>query len=86
MNVGSAFATATTGMLRNARSVEQSADRIVQGNVARDTIAQTPETGNVPSLTSEIVNLKQAEIGYAANASIIRTADQMSATLLDILA
>ncbi len=79
MNIGGILTTATTGMVRDARSVHQSAARIVQHPVKNQT--QKPA-----DLATEIVRMKQAEIGYTANATIIRTADDMAATLLNVLA
>ena len=37
-------------------------------------------------LTQEFVGLIQAEIGYTANAQVIRTGEGLSRTLIDILA
>lgn len=87
MSIGSVLTIATTGILQNTRSVQESAERIVQQPVTHMPNAQpVRQTGYATDYTAEIVNMKQAEIGYAANATVIRTADSMSATLLDILA
>ncbi len=89
MNIGSALTTATTGLLRNARSVQESAERIVQqpvGQMPKAPRTQRIQATQTPDLTTEIINMKQAEIGYTANATVIRTADEMSASLLDVLA
>lgn len=44
--------------------------------------------GNVPSgvdLASEFVEIKRAEIGYRANAAVLRVADRLTGELLDVL-
>ncbi|NQV45208.1 MAG: hypothetical protein HQ501_09910 [Rhodospirillales bacterium] len=81
MNIGSVLVTATNGMLKNARSVHESADRIV-----RQPVSGTSDAPDETNMIREIVNMRLAEIGYSANAHVIRTTDDMSATLLRILA
>lgn len=81
MNIGSVLSTATTGLHRNARVVHETATKIVQQPVAR-----TDKTHETIDLNAEIIQMKQAEIAYSANATVIRTADDMTATLLDVLA
>jgi len=79
--ISSVLSTATTGLLKHTRDVHVSAERIVQ-----QPVAQPDQTSGANDLSTEIVNMKRAEIGYSASATIIRTADDMSATLLNILA
>ena len=67
----------------NAVSFQKSAVRVVQ-----QPVTPVPKAGlktEATDITAEIINLKIAEIGYAANATVIRTAGDMSKTLLDIL-
>lgn len=78
MTISNALSVATTGLMRNTATFAKSADRVVQQS-ARSVENQT-------SVASEIVTMKQAKIGYAANAEVIRTVDDMTATLLDIKA
>ncbi len=90
MSVGSILTTATTGMLRDARTVHQSAARIVQQPVKQtqdQTLGQIQgKPQEATDLATEFVRIKQAEVSYNANATIIRTADDMASTVLDVLA
>ncbi len=81
MTIGSILSIATNGLLQNARTVHETADRIVRQPIT-DATGETSDT----DLARSIVDLKVAETGFRANASIVRTADEMSGTLLDILA
>lgn len=77
MTITSALGIATNGLLQNARTVHETADRIVRQPVS--------DAADDTNLIPDIVDLKLAETGFRANASVIRTADEMSGTLLDIL-
>ena len=51
-------------------------------------ITRAELTGDFPpvDLASEIVDMKMAQRAYEASAAVVRTADQMSKTLLDAIA
>ena len=97
MAISSVLATATNGMLKYARSVHESADRIVRDRALTESVRDRvpvevkipdPDIVFVPGksdLVSEVFEIKKAEIGYSASARVIRTADDMSKNLLNIL-
>lgn len=72
MNIAgtNALATAVQGLQRASNQANTAAQRIVEGEVD----------------AKPIVELKSAEHGFAANAAVIRTLDEMDDRLLDILA
>lgn len=92
MNIGSVLTIATSGLLKNAHSVQESAERIVEhrafivSNENSDSGADTVIVPDDTTLIAEVFNIKKAEIAYSANAQVIHTADSMSDKLLKIMA
>lgn len=70
------IATAQYGMLAAARRFDASASRVARMGVE----------GEPVDLASEIVEQVTAKTAFAANAAVIRTAQDMQGELLDILA
>jgi flagellar hook protein FlgE len=74
----SAIGAGATGMQRAAERFERSAAQVAKLGTER------PGAGQVDP-ASEVVNQVEAEIAFAANAAIVRAADRMTKSLLDIL-
>ena len=69
--------------------VELSTGGVAVGGITRDTTPRTPgldgQSGSNVDLAHEAVDLIREKALYSANAAVIRTADQMYGSLLDIL-
>jgi len=70
------IATAQYGMLAASRRFDASASRVARMGVEGESV----------DLSAEIVEQITAKTAFAANASVIRTAQDMQGALLDILA
>ena len=70
--------TAATGLRVHAADAARASDRLVRATTQPESL----EAGVVES----IVELTRAEIGFSASAQTLRTGDEMSGRLLDILA
>lgn len=57
----------------------------IERNTAPGPLGPDGQQGSNVDLASEMVGLSQARTLYAANALVVRTADQMTGTLLDIM-
>ena len=68
-----AMQSALFGIRENLRNFEQTVSRIVRDAPGGD-------------LAADIVDLKIAETGVAVNVAVVRSADEMAGTLLDLLA
>jgi flagellar basal body rod protein FlgC len=75
----SAISTATAGLRASASRFEQSAQNVVK--------ASSPDaTSASPDLATSIVDSKTSELSFKANVSVVKTADKMLGSLLDMLA
>lgn len=74
----SALNRALTGMQLNQQRFEQHASRISRAGL--------PGAGDTVDLPTGIVGTKVAQRGYEANLAVLRTADEMVGSLLDVLA
>ena len=72
----SALSSAATGMQRASDRFEASASRVARFGTG---------LGDV-DLATEMVNVLEAENAFKANATIVRKADEMAQSLIDILA
>jgi flagellar basal-body rod protein FlgC len=74
---------------RRADLVELSTGGVGVAGMTSDTTPGAPQpdgkTGSNVDLARELVNVRQAQTLYAANAMVVKTADQMTGSLLDIL-
>jgi len=75
------FSTALSGLNAAGTIVNKAASNI--GRAGLDDPEQAPPTDI--DLASEVVNLRLGAILYNANAVVVRVADRMTGTLLDIL-
>ncbi len=69
----SALSTASSGIQRNLASLDAAAERIAYQPLGTNTV-------------KDLIDMKVAKHGVAANAAVVRTADEMLGTLVDILA
>ncbi len=87
--------TATIGLRNNAANAADAADRLVRG-VSRPA-GDSPATSGAADraqgvalseqdILKAVLDLKQAETGFKANASVFRAGDRMTGTLIDLLA
>ncbi len=76
-----AIQSALQGMNRNQLTMEQHAHRISRAGET----GLSPESPTV-SLPEEMVGMMVAQRGFEANIPVIRAADEMLGTLIDILA
>ncbi|MBP8174267.1 MAG: flagellar biosynthesis protein FlgE [Aeromonadaceae bacterium] len=74
MQINSAVNSGYLGIQRANQQVDSSSAQIAS-------LATKPEGVD---LNKELVSLKQAEIGGAASAKVVKTADEMMGTLIDI--
>lgn len=100
MAIESVLSTAVSGLLLHSRRAASSADAIANVNTPGYRRTSVEGVDRVPGgvgavertgaegvdLTQEFIGLIQAEIGYTANAQVIRTGEDLSRTLIDILA
>jgi hypothetical protein len=76
---GPAAFTALNGLSQNAKRIEVASEKILRQTT-------NPEQGDpTESLESAIVELGIAEIGYKANAKVLKAQDEMNGALLDII-
>lgn len=76
---GSVFNTGVNGMLRSYSQIARDANTIAQ---AGTTVAESKDT--LGDITTAMVDMKVQEHLFSANAKVIKTADDMLGTLLDI--
>ena len=69
------IATAQYGMLAAARRFDASAQRL----------AQMGETGSDTDFTADVVDMAESKQAFSANAAVLRTANKMTDSLLNIL-
>jgi flagellar hook protein FlgE len=74
---------------RRADLVELSAGGVGVAGITADTSPAGPKAGGTEGsnvdLAAQLVNVRQAQTLYAANAMVVRAADRMTGSLLDIL-
>lgn len=78
------ISTALGGMEKAQSTLDQVAGRIARGTGSA--VDSTSPNGDTVDLSSQMVALLQARNDYKTNAAVVRTADQMQKTLLDLLA
>ncbi len=74
MQINSALNAGYTGLQRATQQVDESSSKLAQ-------LATKPETVNP---TTELVNLMVAEQGGQASVKVVKAADEMMGTLLDV--
>jgi flagellar hook protein FlgE len=78
--IDSVLATGVAGVQAGLGQAQQAADNIARSGTTR------PEGGALNSITEAVVDLKASEIQVKASAAVIKTADEMIGTLIDIKA
>ncbi len=73
-----AINSALSGMAQNQQRMATAADRISR-------VGTTSDPGDV-DLSRELVNVMESKHGYRANLSVLKAADEMIGSLLDIFA
>lgn len=91
MEIQSAFNSGVQGFQRATAEASQAAENIVaETSVNRDesTVSQAPtnNTQKIPDLNQSIVDLKVAEFQAKSSAQVIKTADEVLGTLVDVTA
>ena len=71
---------ARQGMMQAAQGVSKHAEEIASAFI------QPEEEENGADYVNSAVNMKQDVLAYKANASVVRTADELSKTAIDLLA
>lgn len=76
--ISSVFASALNGMQVNQRTLGRHAERIAAWG--------TSAAPGAVSLETELVGVMQARRGFEANLAVVRAADDMLGSLIDVLA
>lgn len=79
----SALSSASQGMESNQQAFTRHADRISRWGSPQAGVVASTDSVDLPL---EMVGLLQARRGFEANLSVVRAADEMLGSLLDILA
>lgn len=80
MNINSALQTGLYGMQQSQANIQESANQIVRaGTLEKDSSTTT-------DVVEPIVNMKMEQHIFDASAKIVKTADEMLGTLMDISA
>ena len=80
-----AISTALSGLTTQSQRLADSAERIARLGGRAET-SQAPERGADVNLAEEVVTQIEAKTAFRANVEVIRTADEMLGTLLDVTA
>ncbi|WP_028864690.1 hypothetical protein [Psychromonas aquimarina] len=92
MDVRSAYSSGLTGFQDASAQLSKSSARIAHAGIAEKSMTENPQTPESrspsaerasTSLTTELINLKVAELQAKASAKVISTADDMLGTLID---
>lgn len=91
MEIQSAFNSGIQGFQKATEATNQAAaDIVAETSINRDesAISQNPTNNEqkIPDLNQSIVNLKVAEFQAKSSAQVIKTADEVLGTLVDITA
>lgn len=81
-NLSSVYNTALAGMSAAAAQFEASAAKIA--TVTRTT-ANASGTGGLTEIVGPLTDIVREQAVYTANAAVVRVADQMTGTLLDMV-
>lgn len=85
MEIPSAFASGVQGFQNATETANQAAIDIVASTVLEpETPTNNTFNNSSPNLTEAIVDLKVAEYQGKASAEVIKTADEMLGTLIDV--
>jgi flagellar hook protein FlgE len=92
MNISSAFSSGLAGYQNASSQLSVSGDRIANAGIAHqnneneqvgvDNLSSSAEREPI-SITTELINMKVAELQAKASINVISTADEMVGTLID---
>jgi len=89
MEINSAFSSGVNSLNKASQQITESSDRIANQTTSNQSTSQNPE-GTSPNsyvsgpITTELVNMKLAEIQAQSAAKVITTADDMVGSLIDV--
>ncbi|WP_220149689.1 hypothetical protein [Psychromonas sp. B3M02] len=89
MEINSAFSSGVNSLNKASQQITESSDRIAKQTTSNQNSVQNPEGVNPHSyvsgpVTTELVNMKLAEIQAQSAAKVITTADDMVGSLIDV--
>lgn len=84
MEINSAFSSGVSGFNRASQQISESSERIANQGLPMDSGNAVLSDQPTESITTEIINMKLAEIQAKASAKVISTADDMVGSLIDV--
>lgn len=89
MEINSAFSSGVNSLNKASLQITESSDRIAKQTISHQSTSQNPEGASAHSyvsgpVTTELVNMKLAEIQAQSAAKVITTADDMVGSLIDV--
>lgn len=84
MNINSAFSSGVFGLQKATAQMDSAASKIAQQTLPSSGSAQGVSVQQNDSLPDSLVQLKTAEIQGKSSVAVIKRADQMLGSLLDI--
>ena len=84
MEINSAFSSGVLGFNRASQQISESSERIANQSLPMDSGSAVLSDELTESITTEIINMKLAEVQAKASAKVISTADDMVGSLIDV--
>lgn len=89
MEINSAFSSGVSGFQKASQQITESSERIANQTVQGSEISTTTPTINSSReinepVTTELINMKLAEMQAKASTQVISTADEMVGSLIDV--
>lgn len=91
MQINSAFSSGVYGLNQASQQITESSERIANQPMSSEAESQlvNPEGANPNNyvagpVTTELVNMKLAEVQAQASTKVIKTADEMVGSLIDV--
>lgn len=91
MQINSAFSSGVYGLNQASQQITESSERIANQPMSSEAVSQlaNPEGENPNNyvagpVTTELVNMKLAEVQAQASTKVIKTADEMVGSLIDV--
>ena len=84
MEINSALSSGISGFNKASQQISESSERIANQSlsIGSDNVALSDQPAE--SITTEIVNMKLAEVQAKSSAKVISTADDMVGSLIDV--
>ena len=84
MNISSTFTSGLAGFQKASTQLDNASARIAQASIAGNSSASHESSSSSPiSISTELINMKVAEMQAKASAKVIGSADDMLGTLID---